>query len=77
LRPIDAAKLLGLGKSKTYMLIASGDLPSVRIGRSVRVPYEALRAWVDQNTHAHDTSTEPVHEGIANWQAKGHGWASN
>jgi excisionase family DNA binding protein len=77
LRPREAARLLGLGRSKVYLLIASGDLPSVRIGRSVRVPYEALRSWVDQNIHTNDSSTEPVHEGIANWPSKGSGWASN
>ena len=42
-----AAKLLSLGRSKMYELIAAGDVPSVRVGRSVRVPMTALRQWVD------------------------------
>jgi excisionase family DNA binding protein len=46
LRPAEAAEILGLGRSKAYELIASGVLPSVRIGKSIRVPAESLRQWV-------------------------------
>ena len=47
LRPIEAAEAIGLGRSKVYELLASGELPSVRIGGSVRVPVDALRSWID------------------------------
>jgi excisionase family DNA binding protein len=47
LRPEDAAKALGLGRSKMYALLADGTIPSVRVGTSLRVPSEALKAWVD------------------------------
>lgn len=43
---------LEFGRSKTYALIAGGEIPSVRIGRSVRVPVEALRAWVKRRSRA-------------------------
>jgi excisionase family DNA binding protein len=46
LRPTEAARLLGIGRSKVYELLAKGELPSIRIGGSVRVPVDALRAWV-------------------------------
>jgi excisionase family DNA binding protein len=46
LRPVEAAEAIGISRSKIYELLASGDLPSVRIGASVRVPVEALRAWI-------------------------------
>lgn len=46
LRPTEAADILGLGKSKTYQLLATGAIPSVRIGKSVRVSAEVLRSWV-------------------------------
>jgi excisionase family DNA binding protein len=46
LRPVEAAEAIGISRSKIYELLASGDLPSVRIGTSVRVPVEALRAWI-------------------------------
>ena len=47
LRPEEVQEALGLGRSKTYELIASGELPVVRIGRCVRVPAEALQLWID------------------------------
>lgn len=46
LRPIEAAEAIGIGRSKVYELLASGELPSIRIGSSVRVPVEALKAWI-------------------------------
>lgn len=45
-RPIEAAEAIGVGRSKIYELLASGELPSIRIGGSVRVPVDALRAWI-------------------------------
>lgn len=42
----EAAQFLSLGRSTLYQLIASGQLPVVRIGRSVRLSREALRHWI-------------------------------
>ena len=50
LRPIEAAEAIGIGRSKVYELLASGELPSIRIGGSVRVPVDALRAWIAQQS---------------------------
>ena len=52
LRPGEVADALGIGRSKAYELIAGGTIPSVRIGGSVRVPAEALRAWIEQLAEA-------------------------
>jgi excisionase family DNA binding protein len=41
-----------VSRSKIYELLASGDLPSVRIGASVRVPVDALRAWIAEQLDA-------------------------
>ncbi len=38
----EAAKFLGLAKSTVYGLMDSGELPSVRIGGSRRIPKRAL-----------------------------------
>ena len=48
LRPSEAAEVLGLGRTKTYQLIAAGELPCVRVGGAVRVPAEELREWVQR-----------------------------
>lgn len=50
LRPDEAARLLGVGRSKIYALLASGEVPSIRVGRSVRVPVDALKHWVASRT---------------------------
>jgi excisionase family DNA binding protein len=49
----DVAKLLGLGRSKVFAMLAVGELPVIRIGRSVRVPRAALEGWIaEQTQHA-------------------------
>lgn len=48
LKPAEVGDLTGLGKSKTYALIAAGVIPSVRIGKSVRVPADRLRRWIEE-----------------------------
>jgi excisionase family DNA binding protein len=45
------AQLLGLGRSTVFALLAAGELPVIRIGRSVRVPRVALDRWIDELTH--------------------------
>jgi excisionase family DNA binding protein len=50
LRPEEAAELIGVSRSKMYVLIADGVLPGVRVGKSVRVPVKALEAWVEAQT---------------------------
>jgi excisionase family DNA binding protein len=52
LRPIEAAEAIGIGRSKIYALLASGELPSVRIGGSIRIPLDKLREWIDQQCQA-------------------------
>ncbi len=46
----DVAKLLGLGRSKVFAMLAAGELPVIRIGRSVRVPRAALEDWIAEHT---------------------------
>ena len=42
-RPAEAAVAIGVSRSRMYELIASGEIPSVRVGGTLRVPVEALR----------------------------------
>lgn len=50
LRVADVAHLLQVSVSAVYALVASGELPSLRIGRSVRVPRAALEDWIAAHT---------------------------
>ncbi|MEU5339364.1 helix-turn-helix domain-containing protein [Streptomyces sp. NPDC020766] len=44
----EVAQQLGVGMTTAKALIKSGELRSVRIGRSRRVPAEALREYVQR-----------------------------
>ncbi len=46
LKAEDAARLLKLSRSKVYGMLQRGELPCVKIGRSVRVPEDALSTWL-------------------------------
>jgi excisionase family DNA binding protein len=39
-------QLLGIGRTKAYELITTGELPAVRIGRCIRVSRRELDAWL-------------------------------
>ena len=41
-----AARELGLSRSTIYSLISTGELASIKIGRSRRIPWEAVVAFV-------------------------------
>lgn len=41
-RPVEAAALLGLGKTTVYELIQKKELPAVRLGGALRIPRAAL-----------------------------------
>jgi excisionase family DNA binding protein len=42
----EAAHALGMSRWTVYLLVANGDVPSVRIGASRRIPAEGLRRYV-------------------------------
>lgn len=56
LRPTEAADLIGVGRSKIYELIAKGEVPSIRIGSSVRIPAEGLREWIAARVRQSDAT---------------------
>ena len=48
LTPTEAAHALGIGRSKVYELMQTGQLQSVHIGACRRVPADALNAFLEQ-----------------------------
>ena len=46
LKPSDLAPRLGVTTGRVYQLIAEGLIPSVRIGRAIRIPREAWNEWL-------------------------------
>ena len=45
---LEVARLLGLGRTKVFQMMARSELPVVRIGRCVRVSRPALLAWIQE-----------------------------
>ena len=55
LKPSEVAEILGIGRSLIYELIARREIPSVRLGRCLRVPTEWLQRWLmDQESKRQD-----------------------
>jgi excisionase family DNA binding protein len=40
-------EVLGIGSTKAYSLVASGEVPSVRIGRAIRISRKELEHWLE------------------------------
>ncbi len=49
LRVEEVARALAVGRTKVYELIASGELPSMRIGSARRIPVEVLQKWIAEH----------------------------
>ncbi len=51
----ETAKALSVAPRTVRRLIERGELPKVKVGRCVRVPADAVQAWVDKEVrHAHN-----------------------
>lgn len=46
----EAAEALHLGRNTVYDLIRTGQIPSLRVGRAIRIPQAALNEWITTNT---------------------------
>jgi excisionase family DNA binding protein len=44
---VEVQQILGLGRTKTYELTATGEIPAVKIGRVLRVNREELDGWLE------------------------------
>ncbi len=43
----EVQEILGIGRTKAYELVATGEIPAVRIGRVLRVNREELDGWLE------------------------------
>jgi len=50
----EAARLLRIGRGSAYEAVRAGDIPSVRLGRSIRVPRHALTSLLNADEPAAD-----------------------
>jgi len=49
LRPREAADVLAISPRKLWELTNRGEIPCIRIGRSVRYDPDDLKKWIDAN----------------------------
>ncbi|ACT59327.1 helix-turn-helix domain-containing protein [Hirschia baltica] len=50
--PAEGAKMAGLGRTKLYEAISSGELPSFRIGTRRLIRVSAIEAWLASHESA-------------------------
>lgn len=47
----EAAHMMSLSRAKVSDMASHGEIPSIRIGRSVRIPRDPLVAWIEKHTN--------------------------
>lgn len=47
----EVAQVLRIARSRAYELVADGEIPAVRIGRSVRVSRKELDRWLEGQSY--------------------------
>ena len=50
LKGAEVATMLAISRAQAYKWMATGVLPVLRIGGSIRVPREALLRWIEHRT---------------------------
>ena len=45
----DAARMIGIGRTKLYELIASGELETIKIGKATRITTASLHKLVERH----------------------------
>jgi excisionase family DNA binding protein len=48
----DIARMFHVSLPRAYAMLASGELPVIKIGRSVRVPRRKLESWIDEKVES-------------------------
>ena len=46
LRAREVAEVTGLERFRVYELVRTGRLPAIRIGKTIRIAEDELRAWI-------------------------------
>ena len=54
----EAAEVVSISRTHAYKLLATGEWPVIKIGRSTRIPVAELRKWVEQQTQTAQDSIQ-------------------
>ncbi len=58
----EVAEVLRIARGGAYELVRSGEIPSVKIGRSVRVSLRELERWLDEQRQPSAGRVQTVRE---------------
>ncbi|MER3399506.1 MAG: hypothetical protein C4316_13445 [Chloroflexota bacterium] len=62
---LEVARRLRISRSLAYLLVVRGEIPAIRIGKLIRVPADALEAWIAAHTRGGKVAEM---EGPAPWE---------
>jgi excisionase family DNA binding protein len=66
--PDELWRWLGLGRTKTYELLRSGEIPSYKIGRVRRIRRQDIEAWLERNrSHSGNYRSQHNHLNLESW----------
>lgn len=54
----EVADLMRVSKMTVYRMIHSGEIPAIRVGKSFRVPQQAVQQLIGQNLQVWDPSRD-------------------
>ena len=63
LNAVEAGRVLSISRAKVLDLAARGQIPSIRIGGSVRIPRDRLTAWIAENAQVEQKTSK----GLPTW----------
>jgi excisionase family DNA binding protein len=70
LNAVEAGRLLSISRAKVLDLAAGGEIPSLRIGGSVRIPRDSLQTWIADRTNSTSTTSIPLPEWAHRWSSE-------
>jgi len=59
LRIPEVARTLGIARSLAYEMARDGRLPTVHIGKAVRIPRRRLEDWIEDRVRAEEAGRRP------------------
>ena len=48
--PTEAAKQIGIGRTKFYALLKENQIPHIRVGHRILIPVKELENWIHEQT---------------------------
>ncbi len=52
LKPAEVAEMLSISRNRVYELVQTKQIPSIRFGKSIRIPRKALEQWIYEQQSA-------------------------